>query len=469
MLYGNFKESVELASARFKTISKDETIRIVSHLDADGISACSILIHALNLENRKYSVSVVRQLDLDTLMNFAKEDFNVYVFADLGSGQISAINEHFSKKQVFVLDHHVVESDSKSDNVVHVNPHLFGIDGSKELSGSGVVFFFAYALDPRNKAMAHIAVIGAIGDVQEDNGFSKLNNEILEYAIEVGTIKVVKGLKFFGAQTKPLHKLLEYSTDMFIPGVTGSETGAIHFLQQMGINPQKENGWKKIGDLTSQETKQLITSVIMKRVREDHPEDILGSIYILDKEKEGSPLRDAREYSTLLNACGRLTKASIGVGVCLGDKEAKKKALALSAAYKKEIINALQWFHKNKDSEFISIDDNSIIINAQDNILGTIAGTLASILSKSKDYREGTLILSVAHLDSYVKVSLRVCGDHNSVDLREIVKKITNRVGGEAGGHCNAAGAIIPLDKEEAFIKAAKEILGSTQIEEPIL
>ena len=45
------------------------------------------------------------------------------------------------------------------------------------------------------------------------------------------------------------------------------------------------------------------------------------------------------------------------------------------------------------------------------------------------------------------------------VDLREIVKKIVEKVGGEAGGHMQAAGAQIPVEKEDEFMKLADEIL----------
>ena len=47
----------------------------------------------------------------------------------------------------------------------------------------------------------------------------------------------------------------------------------------------------------------------------------------------------------------------------------------------------------------------------------------------------------------------------NIIDLREIVKKIVAKTGGEAGGHMFAAGAIIPSETESNFLKTAKQIL----------
>ena len=40
-----------------------------------------------------------------------------------------------------------------------------------------------------------------------------------------------------------------------------------------------------------------------------------------------------------------------------------------------------------------------------------------------------------------------------------MVKEIVEKVGGEAGGHMQAAGALIPAEKEAEFIEAAHEVL----------
>ena len=74
----------------------------------------------------------------------------------------------------------------------------------------------------------------------------RLNNEILETAVKHRKIKVEKGLRLFGVHTKPIHKVLEYSTDPYIPGISGNESGAIQFLHQIGIEPKNGNKWKKI-------------------------------------------------------------------------------------------------------------------------------------------------------------------------------------------------------------------------------
>jgi RecJ-like exonuclease len=469
MKYKQFHEAIEKAVEKFRSFNSDRTIRLISHLDADGISACAILLHVLTQENRKYSISIVQQLDEEKLIEISKEPYSHFIFSDLGSGQIKNINELFKEKQVIILDHHEPEKiEDINSNITHINPHIFEIDGSKEISGAGVVYLFAKTIDKKYEDLAHIAIIGAMGDVQEDNGFLKLNSQILETAVKKGKIEVKKGLRMFGMQTKPLHKVLEYCTNPYIPGVSGSESGAIQFLQQIGIDPKNGSSWKKIIHLNDEEMQKLIAGIIMKRANETKPEDVLGQIYILPHEEKESPTRDAKEFATLLNACGRMEKASFGMGVCLGIKKDRQKAFQTLMDYKKEIVKAINWFNENKGSMIKG--KKFIIINAKDNINPNIIGTLASIISKSNDIEENTYILSLAQtLKKTTKISLRISGlKKEDIDLREILKQIIKKTGGEAGGHMSAAGALIPIEKEQEFIETAKDILTKKGIEEKI-
>ena len=467
--YSTFQESINKAVDKFKSWDKNKTIRIISHLDADGISASAILIHVLNKENRKYSISIIPQLNREKIIELSKENYPYFIFTDLGSGQIKELNELLNK-EIIVLDHHKLDDAKANKNIIHINPHLQKIDGSKEISGAGVAYLFAVKLNKKNKELAHIPVIGAIGDVQEEKGeFLKMNKEILQDAIANNKIEVKKGLRLFGMQTKPLHKVLEYCTDPYIPGVSGSESGAIQFLHQIGIEPKIGSAWKKVIHLTDSEMKKLVTGIIMKRINETKPEDVLGNIYLLPHEQKESPTKDAREFATLLNACGRMEKASFGIGACLGIKKDIQRALQTLAEYKKEIVTAINWYHDNKTSRDITKENGLLIINAKDNISPTIIGTLASIISKSNSLKKNTYILSLARtLEKTTKVSLRISANDEDIDLRDVLKEIVAAAGGEFGGHQYAAGALIETKHEEKFIKAAKEILKNKSLEDTI-
>ena len=460
MTFNEFKIKLEEAATTFRTIQKTETIRVVSHLDADGICSAALIINALKRENYKYSLSIVRQLSEDVVEELKTEDYNTFIFTDLGSGQYDLIKKYLGEKTILILDHHPFDisvMDNIPENITMVNPHLCNIDGSSDISGSGVVYLFAVALNKKNKSMAHVAIIGAIGDIQENDGFTGPNKIILQTAIDENKIKVEQGLKWFGIETKPLYKLLMYGYGIDIPDVTGSESKVIQFLKNINIEPKIRSKWIKYNDLNQEQKNNLISAIIMKRADEEKPEDILGQRYLLTEEQPGSPFKDAKEFSTLLNACGRMDKASHGIGACLNDKTSKRKALDTLTKYRREIVTALRWYEKNSN---VIKGKNYLILNAKDKVLSTVIGTLASIISKSNDLEKGTLILSLAHEPKgTTKVSLRIADNNSNLDLRDVINNIIKKTNsGEGGGHKNAAGAIIKTKNEDNFIKEAIKI-----------
>jgi len=468
-MHEKFKQHIKEKAEAFKKL-QNKHIKVVSHLDCDGLTSAAIITKALTREGLNFSLSIIKQIDELVLEELSKEEYNCYLFTDLGSGYLSPIEKKLQGKDIFVIDHHKPEE--VNNRIHHVNPHNFGIDGGTEISGAGATYLFAKELNERNRDLAHLAVIGAIGDVQEKKGFIGLNQEILEDAIASGKLEVKKGLSMFGSQTKPLHKLLELSTDPYIPGVTGNEKGVAKFLNEIGINITDEEGkYKKLIHLSEEDMKKLVTGIILKRFgSEKNPEDIIGNVYLLSGEAEESPTKDAREFSTLLNSCGRLRKPALGVGTCLGNKKMKKEAISLLNDYRQELIRSLNWFYSNRGNEKIIEKDGYAIINAEDNVKDTIIGTLASIISNSTLYRGGTIIVSMANtLDGKIKASLRLVGVNPDIDLREVVKEVAKKIGvGEAGGHKQACGCLIPQEKEEEFIKTAEEILEKSVMEKTV-
>jgi len=459
--FEKFEAALQRAADDFKRLDNSKTVKLISNLDADGITSAAIMIKALERQNLAYSLCILHQLKDENAQELAEEDFDYYIFCDLGSGQLKALNKHFSGKKVFVLDHHEIQG-KPDDNIVHINPHDFGFDGSSEVSAAGVSFFFARANSKENEDLAYLAVIGAIGDVQEKNGFKGLNKKILDIAVNHGQIKVEKGLKLFGLQTRAVHKLLEYSSDLGIPGVTGSESGAVQFLKRLNIEPVDKKGkWKTLNDLNDDEKKRLVAGIVIKRQTSgvNNPEDVFTNVYLLEGEKPGH-FKDAKEFSTLLNSCGRMNNASLGIGSCLGDKKQRAKAVSSLMDYKKEIIHSMNWYKENagkEKSDRIIKGKNYLIINAKDNVLSTMIGTIASMISKNNEMDNNIFVLSMArNQDDTTKVSLRITGNPDEVDLKSVVAELVEQVGGEAGGHQHAAGAIIDTDKEEKFIEHAK-------------
>jgi single-stranded DNA-specific DHH superfamily exonuclease len=101
---------------------------------------------------------------------------------------------------------------------------------------------------------------------------------------------------------------------------------------------------------------------------------------------------------------------------------------------------------------------NYTIINARDQIKDTIIGTVASIISKSPVYAEGTIIVALAYNEDKIKVSARIAGKEGK-NVREVLNKVVVQLGGEVGGHPNAAGCLIQRDHESQFIQELQKVL----------
>ncbi|MEK6861019.1 MAG: DHH family phosphoesterase [Nanoarchaeota archaeon] len=460
----DFKEAVKNAVEKFKSIDnyKNKVIRIVGNIDTDGITATSILIKAFIRESIKFLASVERQVNNELLTSLSNDPSDIIFFLDFGSGSISDIEKKLWNKRVFILDHHYPEKFESEANVVHLNPHINGIDGSKEIGAAGIAYFFSKQLNENNDDLSYLALIGAIGDVQENNGFTGLNILILDDAIKSNKVEVNNGLKIFGIQSKPIYKVLEYSTNPYMPGITGSEEGALKFLQEVGIKAKEGNRYRKFSDLNTDEVKILIAAIAIRKLNTtEWNENLFGPIYRLIDEDEDSPTKELREFSTLLNSCGRLGKASLGMGVCLGDRSMKERAINVLHDYRNEIINSIEWFYRNRGKNSIIEKKNYVIVNAEDNVRDTIIGTLMSLISRSGIYSNGTILIGMARtLGTETKISVRVNGDSNQ-DTRNILRDVVSKTGGIYGGHKLASGATIEQDKEQEFIKLAEEILGN--------
>ena len=160
--------------------------------------------------------------------------------------------------------------------------------------------------------------------------------------------------------------------------------------------------------------------------------------------------------SALMNACGRLGHADVALSFCMGSKKAKATAESIYSLYKHQIISGLNWISMNKKIE----EEGYVIINAHDKIKDTIIGTLTSILALSFVYPANTIIIGMASTeDRKIKVSARIVGSKDNINLKSILETPTELVGGECGGHKRAAGCFIPSGKENTFIELLQKEL----------
>jgi single-stranded-DNA-specific exonuclease len=446
------------------------TVRVVSHYDADGIASAAIMVKALERERKEFRLSFTKQLSEEYIEGMKDDDEMLMVFTDLGSGFLKEIGKHLlgGGRKIIILDHHQVQGEvPEGARVWHVNPLLNGIE--EDISGSGVSYLMARALSPINKDLSELAIIGAIGDSQTGSigphwGLLGINKEILKDAQSTGKISLGRGLRLWGRYGRPLHKALQYCMDPYIPGVSGSESGSVQLLNELGIEPKGPDGrWRTLASLNEKETQKLATGIIKERIRrgEDNPEWIFGDVYELPDKKES--FRDANEFATMLNACGKSGNAWMGVGICLNDEAHSGELGKVMNRYRREIGKAVDLVRK--DPGMVRVTGSADYVLAGSSISEHIISNVASIIEKSSLVPDGESRKPVfAMVDAeggQTKVSGRASDGlvAEGINMKEIMSRAAEETGGQGGGHAGAGGAMIPAGSEERFINTVEKLL----------
>jgi single-stranded-DNA-specific exonuclease len=436
------------------------TARLVSHYDADGIAAASIMAISLSREGRDFRLSVVKQLSEGRIRGLAEEKNQLTIFTDLGSGHLQIIQDILmpAGSKVIVLDHHQIKGDILPENrgsLVHVNPVCCDIN--ENLSGAGVAYLLSKELDPENSDLSYLGVVGAIGDSQmgliEDSwGLSGPNKDIVRDARKSERISVRKGLRIWGRYTRPLHKAIEYCTEPLIPGISGSESASVQFLTELGLPLKNGDAWRTLSDLGEEEQKALASAIIKQRISEGHknPHEIFGEVYELPSHPP--EFRSAEEFATILNACGKLGRPYTGISMCMGNPSSFEEAKGLLSDYRKGIGRAIKWLNQNRDA--IKTTVNGTYMQAGGRISEHIISNVVSIFNKSGFVPCDRPVFAFADSEEGIKVSARAHDRlvENGLNMERIVSRAAVLLGGEGGGHKAAAGATIPKGSQEAFI-----------------
>ncbi|MFA6328010.1 MAG: DHH family phosphoesterase [Candidatus Micrarchaeia archaeon] len=432
---------------------------VVHHYDCDGITSGAIVAGSLEKMGKPYRAQSVRKLDAEFLASIAHEP--EIIFVDLGSGtkEIDGL-----RGSVVAIDHH----QPKTGSHIQANPHPFGFDGGTDISAAGCAYFVF-------REFVELGIVGAVGDVQAP--LRSLNALMLSEAVSQGAISVEKDILLFGRNSRPLKQFLLYADEPYLPGITGQDDACNALLQELGIEQKQKGGaggavrsngaedgkWRTYSDLSLSERRALVSSLAKLLAMRSSPEAanrLVGSTYNLLRMPQGTLLRDASEFSTLLNACGRNNRPELGVSVCLQRAGAYEEAQALLAEHRKNLRAGIEFASKNTQDigKFLLLDARGVI---SDSIIGVVAGMLYAgsrkkpILALSLE-ESGAESSNAQGGDSKRKIKLSTRGTRSLVEaglnLGKILSECCAQVGGVGGGHNIAAGATIPEEKLDDFL-----------------
>ena len=480
------------ARACARRLSRADEVLLASHIDADGLTSAAIASTALARAGLPHDVVFKKQLDETEIADIAARAETTVLFTDFGSGQLGIIAEHerAGDFEPVIADHH---QPADATTEFHLNPLLEGIDGASELSGAGATYVLARALaavdgvsqrpttepEASNRDLAALAVVGAVGDMQAtDDGLVGANSDIVAEGVDAGVLVESEDLALYGKQTRPLPKLLEYASEVRIPGVSNDSRGAVSFLQELDIDARAGDDWRRWVDLSDGDRQTLVSGLIQRALTRGVPpgkvERLVGTTYTLTDEDEGTELRDASEFSTLLNATARYERGDVGLAVCLGDRGAAlDRAQRLLATHRRNLSEGLDTVKQQgvERAEHLQWFDAGTEI--RETIVGIVAGMALGVDGVDPDRP----IVAFARKESEdpdegepeTKVSARGTGRlvGKGLDLSVVVGEAARELGGDGGGHDIAAGATIPAGEEAAFVEHADALVAKQLGQQP--
>jgi RecJ-like exonuclease len=416
----------------------------------------------------RYHLRVVTELqDIDFEERFKEIAPDLVLFADIGSGYMELIDKHLLQSSVVIMDHHP-PSQTPPRNTLQVNPHDFGIDGATQVSSSGVAYFVARALSPANKDLTVPAIVGALGDMQDKNSerkLSGLNTQIVRDGEDAGFVKSEFDLILYGRETRPVHKALAYTTTPFLPGLSGEEDNCLALVTKAGISLKVGERWRTCSDLTKEEKQKLLGAIIEHLVARGFQGNLamnlIGTTYSFPDEEPQTFLRDAREYATALNACGRMSKAGLGVGLCMGDRsEIVGEVQEVMVTYRKTLADYMRWIFETKD--VITELNLLAAVRGEKTIAENMTGALSTILSSAGHLRpeKATVVIAQSSAGGF-KFSARAPDTllRRGVNLGTALHEVASGYSGFGGGHNVAAGAHIFDNRVDEFLEKLDALL----------
>lgn len=438
-------------------IKGNDDIKVYTHIDCDGICSGAILSEILDRLGKKHEIEWV---NLDEL-NDLEIDHDLTIFSDLGSGQ--PVDKNANENQnIIILDHHppLRDLDYKTNcNYVEINPIHHGIDGSFYVCGGGLCYLLGKELGYLD--LSWIGVLSAIGDIQNGRTgkLEGLNETILKDAEEQGYIQTTRGdLNIYGRKTRPLFVALSYFSDVKIP-TTNNQNIAKDTLRELGIDM---DGTRTLSDLSKNE-KGVLFKYLLKEVTERVPQRyvkyvprlLIGDSYEFLCEDEGTFLRDGSEFSTAMNACGRNEKYGIAHNILKGNRD--ESLDSLEQISKEHRMNLAKNISKVGDS--IVELDNLQYFDGED-ISPNIVGTVTGMVLGSGNWKKPIIGFGSVD-DENMKISLR-CSKllaYDGIHFGQIIREVSQNLGGNGGGHSMACGAYIPFDKKDDFLQNFNERL----------
>ena len=437
-------------------IKSKKSISVTTHIDCDGLTSGSIITKALIRAGARCTVRTSKEFSKGVIESLKKDSRDFHVITDLAGGFAKEMDVALGENWI-VLDHHQIPEE-EHDNQRVLNAWKYGIDGGSEICAGGMAYLASLALDEKNDDLSAIAVVSALGDRQdqgERKSFTGKNFEIVNTAKEKGLVEIDLDLLLVGRETRALPDALAFTSQPFIEGLTWNRDTCLSLLNSSGIKLKDGGRWRVPADLNEEE-KRLVIEAITKFTSGKNATEIMseliGYTYTFPREDKMSFLRDGREFSTMLNSCGRISRSGVGIAICMGDRnKILREGETILTDYRKMIREYMNIIANERWR--ISESETCVMVNGEGIVPETMTGTISSLIAGSPKNAGKIVILRTHGDENTIKFSSRKSfGCKSSINLSELMRTGAEKFDGIGGGHDAAAGAKITKDKLDGFL-----------------
>jgi len=382
-------------------------VQVFCDADADGISACILLLRAIG-KDAHVKITPVNSADEKSILR-EKIIADRYYFLDVGATIMDFIEKNFGRRAI-VIDHHL-GSEGVWNVGDYVNPVLRG-RGSLDYASTSTLVYDYFGLDSDYDAF--LALTGAFGDIEDVDGeLWGLNRKVLDGS----GLEVLDELKVGGKLFAPLSLVLD--VNLFPPVYLDFD----EIVSRLG----------KFAFSNYFDVKEKVDPVLAEMYGKNRPIAYYPSVWhgVCGERME------AHDLAVLLNTLSPAEIPEFVRNVASGH---------WSLQFLK--IRALEDF-----SSFERMIRSVSLVKKGDLSYALLDGVPRSVLGQMASYfliKKKSRVVAVCTRDAdEVFCSLK----SYDLNVEEITKIAAFIAGGKGGGHSVAAGARVPLNAFKYFIK----------------
>lgn len=440
-------QAAQSAAQRIRALPLEARLRVVARPHADPIAASAVLIAALRRSGRVFHLTFTDEHPPVLFESLRDDGYEAHVLLGLGGASRPLPGPLAGFYLLIDADEtNAAPAQNVSSHVLSLPPPSVGAGDSSATTALAV----AVALDDRNWDQAAVALAGAWSGRSPRSAQTDWNEEVLKESQRRGLVETRRQLRVPDGPIEDLIRQRIPPFDALADGGTDPESLCRSFELPPRATPYE------LGGPEAESLASLLVVRLLRAGRAAHDiREWFQDVPIVPAH-DGLPIP---RLASLLTAAGREQEPALAVTFLLGAPSVRADLERLEAASQEKIHAALlriqmEEVRRLPGIHVLQIPDpaytGAVASAAADRLLPPDRATLAYAVQAER-----------VRASARAPASLAARG----LNLAVALHRAATAHGGAGGGTPVAAGALVPLEGFEAFLRAAAELV-SKQLEE---